>query len=113
MEDTAIQLRVITDRRTIELHRLTQGKTAVLFKHIDNLNAIGRRRERSPTVAALLLPGKPLLLLLLRQQHYGVTDRISRATMPSSCIRNQEQDRSLRCTHRLIPFTSQYTRKKG
>src|SRR5579884_965138 len=108
MEDTTIELRIMTDRGTIELHRLAQWKTAILFKHIDNFNAIGWWRERSLTVRARLLPGKPLLLLLLRQQRNGVTNRISRATMPCPCIRNQEQDRSLRCTHRLIPFTSLY-----
>ena len=98
-----IELGIIADSRTIELDGFAQWKTAVVFKYVDDFNAVGiwllRLRYFQPSSKT----GLTLFLLVLRDQLDGVMDCIGCAAMPSPGVSDKEQYSSLRHTGSL-PF---------
>src|SRR6266566_1018846 len=118
MKNTPIEFWPEAYRRPIELHSLTQWKTAILFKHINNLNAITRwGRSAHLHFSASLLPFQPLLLLFLANQGHSIANCVCSAAMSRPSISNKEKDRSLRPIQPVFPFmyiqTCTSTNKQG
>src|SRR5438876_9163577 len=98
MINTPVEFRPIAYCRPIELHSLSQRKTTILFKYIDNLNAIAWRcwLTAQLLISSHLLLCQPLLLLFLGNQDQGIANCVCSAAMPCPSISNKEKYRSLR-----------------
>ena len=85
---------IITDGWPIQFDGLTEGETGVFFKHINNLNTIGRWWR---TLGTRLIWGLcvPLFLFLLRDQLDGIVDGVGGTPMSGPGIRDQEQNGAL------------------
>src|SRR6516165_9774887 len=98
MIHTPVEFRSIAYCRPIELHSLSQRKTTILFKYIDNLYAIAQWRWLADHLlfSGHVLLCQPLLLLFLGNQDQGIANCVCSAAMPRPGIGNKEKYRSLR-----------------
>src|SRR5215469_16112251 len=98
-----IELGIIADSWSIELDGFTQWKTAVVFKYVDDFDAVGIWLLRLQPLRPSSKTRPGLLLLALRDQLDGVMDCVGCAAMPSPGVSDEEQYSSLRHTGSL-PF---------
>src|SRR5258706_2675885 len=112
MENTPIEFGIIANRWALELRSFTQRETAVLFEHINDLNAVGWRgwheRLRLYLRARIFndskLPFMPFLLPFLSNQAYGIANSVCRAAMSRPGISDEEKNSSLRPFQRVTPL---------
>src|SRR6266852_4709189 len=101
VKDAPIDFRVVADGWAVELDGFTQRETAVLFKDIDDFDAIGREclcwRCCVYISRTVLLTCMPLFLFFLGEQDNGIANGICRAAMSGPSVSNEEKYGSLGC----------------
>src|SRR5260370_32143694 len=105
-KDAPIHFGVIADGRPVEFDCFTQGKAAILFKDVDNFDAIGRRRHwrdisrgllssAGTSCRNILFPCMPYFLFLFGDRGDVIATCLRCTSMSGSSISIQEKHGSL------------------